>query len=106
MSMGRAPCILGDGVFRGRASSTRIRNFEDAVVFVIDVERCLKRLDVPGRELVVRIALQEYTQGETAVLTGQSVRSVIRKYGDTLDRLTSLFFEAELFETRLPPGCQ
>jgi hypothetical protein len=106
MDMGRLPSLMTKGVFRGRASSYRIRNFEDAVVFVIDVERCLNRLDRYSQELVVRITLQEYTQAETAELTGQSVRSVIRKYGEVLDRLTAIFLEAELFDREFFASCQ
>jgi hypothetical protein len=106
MDMGRLPSVLSKGVFRGRASSYRIRNFEDAVVFVIDVERCLNRLDRCSQDLVVRITLQEYTQAETAELTGQSLRSVIRKYGEVLDRLTAIFLEAELFDKGFFASCQ
>jgi len=96
MDMGRYPSLLSRTVVRGRASSCRIRNFEDSVVFVIDVERSLKRLDLASQELVARIALQEYTQAEAAELMGQSVRSVIRRYAEALDRLTGFFLEAEL----------
>jgi hypothetical protein len=45
MQMGRAPSVLGDCMFRGRVSSYRMRSFEDAVIFVFDIEKCLKRLD-------------------------------------------------------------
>lgn len=44
MQVGRAPSILSDPVGRGWASSRPIRTFEDAVIFVLDVERCLDRL--------------------------------------------------------------
>ncbi len=106
MDMGRVPSLLSRGVFRGRASCSRVRNFEDAVVFVIDVERCLMRLDAPSQELVARITLQEYTQAETAELTGQSLRSVTRKYADVLDRLTAIFIEAELLDPAYGQSCQ
>ena len=106
MDMGRLPSLLSRGVFRGRASCSRARNFEDAVVFVIDMERCLKRLDAPSQELVARITLQEYTQAETAELTGQSLRSITRKYADALDRLTAIFLEAELLDPTYAQGCQ
>jgi len=106
MDMGRLPSLLNRGVIRGRATSCRIRNFEDAVVFVIDVEKCLKRLDAPSQELVARIALQEYTQSEAAELLGQSLRSVIRRYGEALDRLTGIFLEAKLLEIHTSNSCQ
>ncbi len=98
LQMGRVPSILGSCMFRGRVSSYRVRSFEDAVIFVFDVERCLKRLDRQGLELISRIALQEYTQAEAAELTGQSTRSVVTKYGAALDRLTERFLACDLLK--------
>lgn len=106
LDVGRLPSILSRTVVRGRATCSRIRNFEDAVIFVIDVERCLKRLDMPSQELVARIALQEYTQAETAELTGQSARSIFRKYGESLDQLTAIFLEARLLNVDDSYRCQ
>jgi hypothetical protein len=106
LDVGRLPSILSRTIVRGRASCSRIRNFEDAVIFVIDVERCLKRLDMPSQELIARIALQEYTQAETAELTGQSTRSILRKYGESLDRLTAVFLEARLLNLDESYRCQ
>ncbi len=96
MQMGRTPCVLGNCMFRGKISSYRIRSFEDAVIFVLDVERCLTRLDQFSQDVVARIALQEYTQAETAQLTGQSTRSILTKYGDALDKLTRIFLRVGL----------
>jgi hypothetical protein len=59
MQVGRAPSILSDPVGRGWASSRPIRTFEDAVIFVLDVERCLDRLEPVERQLLSRIVLQE-----------------------------------------------
>ena len=96
MQMGRTPSLLGQEVFRGRVSSYRLRSFEDAVIFVFDIEKCLKQLDPVQQELIGRIALQEYTQGETAALMGMSLRSVVRKYGEAIDRLTAIFLSVKL----------
>ena len=96
MEMGRTPSVLGNCVFRGRVSSYRLHSFEDAVIFVFDIEKCLKRLDKFAQDLIARIALQEYSQGETATLTGQSLRTVIRKYGASIDQLTAIFLETKL----------
>ena len=90
--------MLGNLVFRGKASHTGLRNFEDAIIFVHDVESCLKKLDHGGRELIARIALQEYTQGEVAVMLGASVRTIMRRYAETLDRLTEILLEVELLK--------
>jgi DNA-directed RNA polymerase specialized sigma24 family protein len=75
-----------------------MHNFEDAVIFLFDIEKCLKRLDPFGRELIARIALQEYTQEETAQLIGHSVRTIVRKYAETIDTLSRIFLDLELLE--------
>lgn len=88
MQVGRAPSILSDPVGRGWASSRPVRTFEDALVFVLDVERCLKRLQPLERQILSRVVLQAYTQSETASLLGMSVRTVGSRLGRALDQLT------------------
>jgi len=96
MQVGRAPSILNNPVARGWASSRPIRSFEDAIIFVIDVENCLSRLGSLDRELLSRVVLQEYTQAETAPLLGMSTHSVSVKLQLALDRLTEKLLEASL----------
>ena len=96
MQVGRAPSILGDPVGRGWVSSRPVRTFEDAVIFVLDVETCLSRLGSLDRQLLCRIAIQEYTQSETASLLGMSLRAVSYKFPLALDRLTEKLLEAGL----------
>lgn len=96
IQVGRAPSILGDPVSRGWVSSRPVRTFEDAVIFVLDVERCLERLGVLDRHLLSRIVLQEYTQVETAALLGMSVRAVGYKFPQALDRCTETLLESGL----------
>jgi len=96
MQVGRTPSILGDPVARGWASSRPIRTFEDAVIFVLDIEKCLNQLGSLDRQLLGRIVLQEYTQAEAATLLGISVRAVSYKFGEALDRLTRKLLEANL----------
>lgn len=106
MDMGRVPSVMGNLEFRGRGVSYRIKNFEDAVIFVIDVERCLKRLDGFSQELIARVALQEYTQAEAAEEMKQSLRTVSRRYTEVLDRLTSIFLESKLLIADFSEPCQ
>ena len=101
--IGRAPSLLGDFSFRGRSSNRRAYTFEDSIIFVHDVERCLAGLNAVERNLVSRIALQEYTQGETAEQLGMSVRTVVRRYAEALDRLTHMFVSRKLMQ--VPGGC-
>ena len=88
MQVGRAPSILGDPVGRGWASSRPVRTFEDAVILVLDLEKCLDTLSSLDRKLLGRIVLQEYTQAEAATLIGMSVRAISYKFPEALDRLT------------------
>ena len=94
--VGRSPNLLGESVGRGWVSSRRVRTFEDALIFVLDVERCLKRLTLLDRQVISRIVLQEYTHAETAVLLGMSVRTVCVKLPQALDRLTETLVESHL----------
>jgi len=96
MLVGRAPAILGEPIARGWASSRPVKTFEDAVIFVLDVERCLDRLGEPDRALLSRITLQEYTHAEAADLLGFSVRAISYKYPLALDRLTEILLKVGL----------
>jgi predicted DNA-binding protein (UPF0251 family) len=96
MSVGRMPALLGHDAFRGKMSTYRVTSFEDSVIFVYDVEKCLKQLDQFSQELIRRIALQEYTQGEAAGLMGVSLRTIVRRYGEAIDSLTTIFMEYRL----------
>jgi DNA-directed RNA polymerase specialized sigma24 family protein len=96
MQVGRAPNILGDPIARGWCSSRPIRTFEDAVIFVLDVERCLDQLGSLDRMLLSRIVLQEYTQAEAASLLGISARAISYKFPMALDRLTEKLLESGL----------
>ncbi len=96
MQVGRAPSILSDPVARGWASSRPVRTFEDAVIFVLDIEKCLNRLSLLDREMLGRVVLQEYTQVEAASMLGMGVRTISYKFPLALDRLTEKLLEAGL----------
>ena len=96
MQVGRAPNILGDPIARGWCSSRPIRTFEDAVIFVLDVEKCLNQLGSLDRMMLSRIVLQEYTQAEAATLLGMGVRTISYKFPAALDRLTEKLLESGL----------
>jgi DNA-directed RNA polymerase specialized sigma24 family protein len=96
MQVGRAPSILGDPIARGWCSSRPIRTFEDAVIFVLDVEKCLNQLGALDRMMLSRIVLQEYTQAEAAVMLGMGVRTISYKFPAALDRLTEKLLESGL----------
>ena len=96
MQVGRAPSILGEPIARGWVSSRPVRTFEDAVIFVLDVESCLDKLGSLDRQMLSRIVLQEYTQAEAATLLGMSVRAISYKFPQALDRLTEKLLQSGL----------
>jgi hypothetical protein len=96
MQVGRAPNILGDPIARGWCSSRPVRTFEDAVIFVLDVERCLDQLGSLDRLMLSRIVLQEYTHAEAASLIGMGIRTISYKFPQALDRLTEKLLESGL----------
>lgn len=96
MQVGRSPSILGDPVARGWVSSRPVKTFEDAVIFVLDIESCLNRLDSLDRQMLSRVVIQEYTQAETAQLLGMSLRTLSYKFPRAVDCLTEELLEAGL----------
>ena len=96
MQVGRSPDLLGESVGRGWVSSRKVSTFEDALIFVLDIERCLKRLPPLDRQMISRILIQEYTQAETAVILGISIRSIYTKLPQAIDRLTEALVDADL----------
>jgi RNA polymerase sigma factor (sigma-70 family) len=102
MLVGRAPAILGEPIGRGWVSSRKVKTFEDAVIFVLDIESCLKKLGQIDQAILSRVVLQEYTQEETAAMLGVSTRTISSKYKKALDSLTELLLHAGLLI--LPPS--
>ncbi len=101
IEVGRLPSLLGREFFRTRVTSYRASTFEDAVIFVHDVERSLEVLDEFERKLIARIVLQEYSQEEAGRLLGCGLRTAARRYAEALDRISEVFLEREIL-TRLP----
>ena len=97
----RLPSLLGREFFRTRVTSYHAGTFEDAVIFVHNVARRLEQLGEFEHKLIAKIALQAYTQNETARLLGCWRRTVGRRFPEALDQLTDIFLEAGLL-IRLP----
>jgi predicted DNA-binding protein (UPF0251 family) len=94
---GRAPSLLGkEEMFRGRVTHYTVQGFDDVVIFVHDVERCVKTLSTDEQYLVRRLAMEEYTQAETAKMMGLTLRTLMRRYQQAIDRLTRVFMERRI----------
>lgn len=101
IEVGRLPSILGRELFRSRVTSYRMSSFEDAVIFVHDVERALHQLDLFSRQVVATVVFQEYSQDEAAELLRCTRRTVCRVFPDALDKISGIFLEGGLLN-RLP----
>jgi hypothetical protein len=98
MQAGRVPSLLGRELFRGHVTSYRVHSFEDVVIFCFDMEKRLARLEPLEKQMVKRVALQQYTQGEAAAMLGVPLRTSIRVYGEALDHLTKMLLKAGMLE--------
>ncbi len=93
MELSRTRSALDRIVLRGQVSSYRLRTFEDGAIFVLDVEKCIRRLDAVSRKLVTHVVLEDYSLLQAVELMGRSPRTVARIYADAMDRLTSFFLQ-------------
>lgn len=94
--VGRAPTILKEPLSRGWASSRPVKTFEDAVIFLLDIERCLDQLNSLDKQVLCKVVVQDYTQAEAASLLGMSLRSMSERYPQAIDRLTRILLDADL----------
>lgn len=104
MEAGKVPSLIVKEMFRGSVTNYHIGRFDDVVIFLHDVDRCIARLDPEQQLLIARIAVQQFTILETAELLGLPARSVVRRYGVALDRLTRIFLYAKMLEPQ--KSCQ
>jgi hypothetical protein len=102
IEVGRLPSLLGRELFRSKVTSYRMSSFEDAVIFVHDVERTLDHLDSFGKDLVAVIIFQDYSQDEAAEVLHCARRTVCREFPEAVDKVSDLFLEGGLLN-RLPP---
>ena len=93
VEVGRLPSILGRECFTTRTEDYHTHSFEDTVLFVIDVERCLDRLYLFDKELIACIILQEYSEDEAMKILHCSLRTIERRLPDALDFLTDTFLQ-------------
>ncbi len=107
LDLGRVPSILGGQLFRARITTYQARNFEDVVIFVHDMEQCLRRLDPLSRLLIARVVLEEYESDEVASQLRTTRRQVNRRLETALDRASELLVECQLMQAihrdGLPP---
>ncbi|MGA7849360.1 MAG: sigma factor-like helix-turn-helix DNA-binding protein [Terriglobales bacterium] len=101
VEVGRLPSLLGREFFRSRVTSYTMKNFEDVVIFVADMQQAIEKLNALEKKLLAMNVLEEYTIPEVAQLLGCTQRTVERFLQDTLDQLSRILLAGGLME-KLP----
>ena len=96
IEVGRLPSILGRELFRSKVTAYRMSSFEDAVIFVHDVENALEQLDNLSKRLIALIIFEDYSQDEAADILRCARRTVCRQYPEDLDQISELFLAGGL----------
>lgn len=99
---GRMPSLLGAEFFRAKVTAYTVVTFEDRVIFVHDMEKCLDRLDEFSRQLIARHILQEHDQWGTAKLLHCNEKTIRRCTPLVLDLLSQILLDVGLMK-RLEP---
>jgi hypothetical protein len=95
---GRLPSLLGREFFRAKVTAYTVVTFEDRVIFVHDMEKCLGKLDEFSRQLIARHILQEHDQAATAKLLHCAERTVRSYTPVVLDVLTEILIDTGLMK--------
>src|ERR1700676_4705655 len=98
VEVGRLPSLLGREFFRTRVTSYTMRNFEDVVIFVTDMEQAIAKLDVFDQKLLAINILEEYTLREVARLIACTQRTAERSLQDAMDQLSRVLLASGLLE--------
>jgi hypothetical protein len=96
--LGRMPSVMGEESFRSRIGGTPGRAFEDAVIFVCDIERCLAGLDEFDRQLIALCIFEDRSEYLAARRFGRSPAEIARRLGQVLDLLYSTFCRLGLLD--------
>ena len=104
VDIGRLPSILGGLCFRARVSSYKLHTFEDAVIFVHDIERAFERLERHAMEIIAGVTLLEYSIPEAALRLGITVQRAERRYATALDSLSAILLQVGLLRPVFTSG--
>lgn len=98
VEVGRLPSLLGREFFRSRVTSYNMKNFEDLVIFVADMDHAIEKLGPLEQKLLAMNVLEEYTVPEVARLSGYTQRTVERFLQDAIDQLSRVLLVGGLLE--------
>ena len=104
VDIGRLPSVLGGLCFRARVSSYKLHTFEDAVIFVHDIERVFDRIERHSLEIIAGVILLDYSIPEAALRLGITVQRAERRYAAALDALAAVLLEVGLLRPVFTTG--
>jgi hypothetical protein len=104
VEVGRLPSLLGGEFFRSRVTSYTMRNFEDVMIFVTDMERSIEKLDGLDRKLLSMNIIEEYTIPQVSRLISCNQRMTERLIQDALDQLSRILLEGGMLEKTCQEG--
>ena len=99
LSLGRMPSLFGREIFRAQAQSRRPSAFEDAVLFVCDIEKCLSELEPLKQRLIAYCVLENRSEWEASREFHSSQSFISAQLGLALDILHRTFCQRGI----LPP---
>lgn len=103
LSLGRMPSLVGREIFRARVRARPPSAFEDAVLFVCDVEKCLGKLEPLEQRLIAYCVLENRSEWEASRQFQTSQGFISRHLGHALDVLHVTLCHRGLLPP-LPPG--
>jgi DNA-directed RNA polymerase specialized sigma24 family protein len=98
VEVGRLPSLLGREFFRARLTSYSMKNFEDVVVFIADMERSLDKLSKVDKTLLAMNVLEEYTILEVSRLVRCPQRTAERLLQNAIDELSRTLLACGLLD--------
>jgi len=99
LSLGRMPSLVGREIFRTKVRAHPAGAFENAVVFVCDVEKCLAQLEPLEQRLIAYCVLENRSEWEASRQFQASQGFISRHLGHALDVLHVTFCQRGI----LPP---
>lgn len=96
METGRLPALAGGDIFRAKITPYKAVTFEDRVIFVRDVEKCIGRLHRWDQKVIVYVILQEHDYDDAARMLRCTRRTLHRRLLEVLDELSEDFLRCEL----------
>lgn len=98
VEVGRLPSLLGREFFRTRVTSYTMRNFEDVVIFVADMEKAIEKLSILEKKLLGMNVLEEYSIDEIARMLDCHIKTIRRLLPDALDQLSQILLAGGLMD--------